>query len=44
MYNFIGYEHLFSEFIKTVQNEKIIDLNPIGLDGYVSVTGEYYSG
>lgn len=44
MYNFIGYENLFGEFIKNVSDCKIINLNPIGLDGYVSVSGEYYSG
>jgi hypothetical protein len=44
MCNFIGYEVLFAEFIKTIHDDEIINLNPIGLDGYVSVSGEYYSG
>jgi hypothetical protein len=43
MRNCIGYEVLFSNFIKTEKN-LITHINPIGLDGYVSVSKEFYSG
>ena len=43
MTNCIGYEVLFSNFIKTEKN-LITHIDPIGLDGYVSVAKEFYSG
>jgi hypothetical protein len=43
MRNCIGYEVLFSIFIKT-ENIQITHINPIGLDGYVSISKEFYSG
>jgi len=43
MKNCIGFEILFANFIKT-ENKQIKTLDPIGLDGYVSVAREFYSG
>jgi hypothetical protein len=43
MINCIGYENLFAVFIKT-EKTQIKSLDPIGLDGYVSVAREFYSG
>jgi len=43
MINCIGYEVLFANFIKT-EARIIVNLNPIGLEGYVSVAKEFYSG
>jgi hypothetical protein len=43
MINCIGYENLFANFIQS-ENFNIINVNPIGLDGYVSVAKEHYSG
>ena len=43
MINCIGYEVLFANFIKS-ETGMIINLNPIGLEGYVSVAKEFYSG
>lgn len=43
MINCIGYEVLFAIFIKS-EKRLIINLNPIGLEGYVSVAQEFYSG
>ena len=43
MKNCIGYEILFAIFIKT-ENKNIKMLDPIGLDGYVSIAREFYSG
>lgn len=43
MINCIGYENLFAIFIRT-EKTQITNLNPIGLDGYVSVAKEFYSG
>lgn len=42
MHNFIGYEILFGEFLNSYTNVK--NINPIGLAGYVSVSGDYYDG
>ena len=39
----IGYEVLFAIFIKS-ETKMIVNLNPIGLEGYVSVAREFYSG
>ena len=43
MINCIGYENLFAIFIKS-EKRLIVNLNPIGLEGYVSVAKEFYSG
>lgn len=43
MIHCIGYEILFAIFIKT-ENKQIKTLDPIGLEGYVSVAREFYSG
>lgn len=43
MLEFIGYEVLFAEFIKTLPENKI-NINPIGLKGYVSVSNDLYNG
>lgn len=43
MISFIGYEVLFSEFIQTLPGIKI-NINPIGLKGYVSVSNNFYNG
>jgi hypothetical protein len=43
MISFIGYEVLFSEFIQTLPGIKI-NINPIGLKGYVSVSNYFYNG
>lgn len=39
----IGYEVLFAIFIKS-ERKITVNLNPIGLEGYVSVAKEFYSG
>ena len=46
MMNCIGYEALFAIFIETQKNTNVIHLNPIGLEGFVSVSveNEFYSG
>ena len=43
MINCIGYENLFANFIKT-ENKELKILDPIGLEGYVSVAKKFYSG
>jgi hypothetical protein len=43
MINCIGYEVLFAIFIET-QTIEIITTNLIGIEGYVSVSKEFYSG
>jgi hypothetical protein len=43
MINCVGYEVLFAIFIKT-EKIQITPINPIGLDGYVSVSKEFYCG
>ena len=43
MINCIGYEVLFAIFVKS-EKGLIVNLNPIGLEGYVSVAKEFYSG
>ncbi len=43
MKNCIGYEILFGIFIKT-ETKLIKNIDPIGLEGYVSVAKEFYSG
>lgn len=43
MMSFIGYEVLFSEFITNLPCSKI-NINPIGLKGYVSVSNDFYNG
>jgi hypothetical protein len=44
MFICIGYEIIFSNFLKSEDIQKIININPIGLEGYVSVAKEFYSG
>lgn len=39
----IGYEQLFYIFIKS-EKENIKDINPIGLEGYISTSDYFYSG
>jgi hypothetical protein len=39
----VGFEILFSIFLKS-EKGIIINLNPIGLEGYVSVSNDFYSG
>lgn len=39
----VGYECLFAEFIKTCDN-KIKNLDPIGVNGNIAVCGYFYSG
>ena len=43
MVKLIGYEVLFAEFIKTLPCKKI-NIDPIGLKGYVSVSNDFYNG
>ena len=40
----IGYETLFAEFIKSIDNEQILSFQKIGLTGYVSVSTDFYDG
>jgi hypothetical protein len=44
MFSCIGYENLFSIFIRSINLEKIKNVNPIGLEGYVSVSKDFYRG
>jgi len=50
MHNCIGFEVLFSIFLKTIDamestnKTKIININPIGLAGNVSVSNDFYNG
>jgi hypothetical protein len=45
MKNFIGYEVLFSDFIKeNCEDENICNYSIIGLAGYVSVSNDFYNG
>lgn len=41
MYNCIGYEVLFAMFLKLPKNNKIIHLNKIGVNGYISVSNDF---
>jgi hypothetical protein len=43
MLSYIGYEILFAEFVKTQIITKI-NIDPIGLKGYVSVSNDFYNG
>ena len=43
MINLIGYEILFANFIKT-ENIQITNIDHVGLEGYISVSKEFYSG
>jgi len=43
MYNCIGYEILFANFIRNEKTE-INSMNPIGLEGLVSVSNTFYNG
>lgn len=40
----IGYETLFAQFIKSIDNEQIVSFQKIGLAGYVSVSTDFYDG
>ena len=40
----IGYETIFAEFIKSIDNEQILSFQKIGLTGYVSVSTDFYDG
>lgn len=42
MHACIGYEILFANFLRSKQN--VINVNPIGLAGWVSVSNDYYDG
>ena len=50
MFNCIGYEVLFANFIQSIQltatsnGIKIINISPIGLQGHVSVSNDFYDG
>jgi hypothetical protein len=41
MYSCIGYEVLFAMFLKLPKNNKIIHLNKIGVNGYISVSNDF---
>ncbi len=41
MCNCIGYENLFSSFLKTVDTSSIIVLNKIGINGFISVSNDF---
>lgn len=41
MENCIGYEVLFAKFIITQKVNKIINLNKIGISGYISVSHDF---
>ena len=43
MVNCVGYEVLFAEFLATLSENKI-NVNPIGLQGFVSVSTDFYNG
>lgn len=42
MYACVGYEILFASYLKT--KHSVVNMNPIGLAGYVSVSNDYYDG
>lgn len=44
MVNCIGYENLFGKFIATLNNRNITVLENIGLQGFVSISNEFYNG
>ena len=47
MFNCIGYEVLFANFIRNIATSngvKIINISPIGLQGHVSVSNDFYDG
>jgi hypothetical protein len=44
MEKYIGYENLFANFIKTQEINHIKNITPIGLEGFVSVSNDFYSG
>jgi hypothetical protein len=43
MLSCVGYEVLFANFIRC-QTNNIVNIDPIGLQGYVSVSNDFYSG
>ena len=42
MKNFIGYETLFSNFLKSIKYNNTILLDKLGVSGYVTVCGSFY--
>jgi hypothetical protein len=44
MHKEVAYEWLFACFIRTIDGYKIVNIDPIGLNGYVSVCGTLYNG
>jgi hypothetical protein len=45
MHQCIGYENLFGLFINSIKKYEIININPIGLSGFLSVTNnEFFNG
>jgi hypothetical protein len=41
MFECIGYEVLFAMFLKLPKNNKVIHLNKIGVNGYISVSNDF---
>ena len=44
MYNCIGFEQLFAMYLSTIDKEHIQHYDILGLEGYISVSGEFYIG
>ena len=44
MHKCCPYESLFYNFIGSIDDCKIVNIDPIGLNGYVSVCGTLYNG
>ncbi len=44
MYQCIGYEVLFSMFVKTVTDVDVKPLTQIGVEGVIAVSADYYNG
>ena len=44
MVNCIGYEVLFGKFIETLINRNITVLETIGIQGFISVSNDFYNG
>jgi hypothetical protein len=42
MNNFIGYETLFSNFLKSIKSNNTILFDKLGVSGYVTVCGSFY--
>jgi hypothetical protein len=41
MHRCIGYEELFAMFLKLPKENKVIHLNKIGVNGYISVSNDF---